>query len=89
VTACARCGRPLAGRWAFSIGGGRDLWCALRYGSLVRRSLVIALIVGTLLTIINQLGGDANASLAWRVPLTYAVPFCVATLGALVNSRMP
>jgi hypothetical protein len=50
--------------------------------------LLIALIVGTLLTAINQLGADVNASLAWRIPLTYAVPFCVATGGALANSRM-
>ena len=56
------------------------------------RSLVIAAIVGTLLTAINQgnviLQGDASAALAWKIPLTYSVPYCVATAGALLNSRV-
>ena len=33
------------------------------------------------------LAGSAAAELAWKVPFTYAVPFCVATWGALTNSR--
>ena len=56
------------------------------------RSLLIAAIVGTLLTAINQgnviLQGDASAALAWKIPLTYSVPYCVATAGALMNSRL-
>ena len=56
------------------------------------RSLVIATVVGTLLTAINQgnviLQGDASLALAWKIPLTYAVPYCVATAGALLNSRV-
>ncbi len=31
--------------------------------------------------------GDATLALAWKVPLTYAVPYCVATTGALLNAR--
>lgn len=58
---------------------------------MLRRSLVVALIVGTILTAINQgsiiLGGDFPPSLYWKVPLTYCVPFCVATAGALLNAR--
>jgi len=58
---------------------------------MVRRSLAIALIVGTVLTAINQgniiLGGEFPAALAWKIPLTYAVPYCVATVGALLNAR--
>ena len=48
--------------------------------------------MGTVLVAINQ--GDAllasrwQAALAWKVPLTYLVPFLVATWGALVNSRV-
>lgn len=57
----------------------------------MRRSLLTALVVGTVLTAINQgnvlLDGRFPASLYWKVPLTYAVPFLVATWGALVNSR--
>jgi hypothetical protein len=77
----------------FLVGGqARCLRCALTYRPMVRRSLLTAVVVGTILTAINQgttlLDGNLPASLAWKVPLTYAVPFCVATWGALVNSRL-
>ena len=54
-----------------------------------RRSLVVALIVGTILNLINQgdalLGsGELNFS---NIILTFAVPYCVATYGA-VSYRM-
>jgi hypothetical protein len=53
---------------------------------------VIALIVGTVLLAINQgdalLAGRWDGALAWKAPLTYLVPFVVATWGALVNSRV-
>jgi hypothetical protein len=58
---------------------------------MLRRSLIIAAIVGTLLTAINQgtviAKGDASLGLAWKIPLTYMVPFCVATAGVLLNAR--
>ncbi len=58
---------------------------------MLRRSLVIGLIVGTILTAINQgniiVRGDFPATLYWKIPLTYAVPFCVATTGAILNAR--
>ena len=64
---------------------------ALGYRPMLRRSLLTALVVGTLLVAINQgnvlLDGRFPAALWWKVPLTYAVPFCVATWGALINSR--
>jgi len=53
--------------------------------------LVTALVVGSILTAINQgnilVDGLFPASLYWKIPLTYSVPFCVATWGALINSR--
>ena len=59
---------------------------------LVRRSTVIALIVGSALLAINQgdalLAGRWDAALAWKAPLTYLVPFIVATWGALLSSRV-
>lgn len=58
---------------------------------MLRRSFFTALVVATLLTAINQhnllLSGRLPAALAWKIPLTYCVPFCVATWGALINSR--
>ena len=69
----------------------RSLRCALRYRPMLKRSLLTALVVGTVLVAINQggilLSGAWPASLAWQIPLTYVVPFCVATWGALGNSR--
>ncbi len=63
----------------------------MRHRPLLRRSLLTALVVGTILVAINQgtviAGGKLPPALYWKVPLTYAVPFCVATWGALVNSR--
>ena len=56
---------------------------------IVRRSLILAAIVGTILNIINQ--GDAIVSggpvLVWKLLLTYCVPYCVATYGA-VTARL-
>ena len=48
-------------------------------------SLKVSAVVGTLLTAINQ--GDlllkGRRPPAWKVGLTYCVPFCVATYGAV------
>jgi len=58
---------------------------------MLARSGRIALIVGTLLTAINHgdliAGGHWMAAMFWKIPLTYAMPFVVATWGALSNSR--
>ena len=58
---------------------------------MLRRSSLIALVVGTILVAINQgdllVRGQWNDALLWKVPLTYAVPFLVATWSALINGR--
>jgi hypothetical protein len=58
---------------------------------MLLRSLLIALSVGTILIAINQgdllLHGQWNGALLWKVPLTYAVPFFVATWSGLLNRR--
>jgi len=50
-----------------------------------RRSFMVAVIVGTILNLINQ--GDALLSGAHlnftKIILTFAVPYCVATYGAI------
>ncbi len=89
---CARCGRSLEGRSAYLLDGAqRCLRCTLRHWPLLRRSAQTALVVGTILVAINQgmvlLHGLRPSALLWEVPLTYAVPFCVATWGALSNNR--
>ena len=50
----------------------------------LRRNLIVAVVVGSLLTLINQpeaLLGE-QAIVWWKVALTYVVPFGVATYGA-------
>ena len=58
--------------------------CAISDG-VPRRSLYVALIVGTVLNLINQ--GDAllgMASINWlKLILTYCVPYVVCTYGAV------
>jgi len=70
----------------------RCVACAVRHRPLVRRSTVITLVVGSVLVAINQgdvlLAGRWDMALVWKVPLTYLVPFVVATWGALLNSRV-
>ena len=60
---------------------------------MLKRSVRIALIVGTLLIVVNQgdllLGGRWSPALAWQIPLTHLGPFLVATYGALGQSRVP
>ena len=57
---------------------------------MLRRSILTSAVVGTILAAINQgtviIGGDATWELAWKVPLTYCVPFLVASWGALGNA---
>ncbi len=92
LNVCARCGRSLVGQTAFVLDGQpRHLGCVLMYRALLRRSTLTGLVVGTILTAINQgtliLAGNFPPELAWKIPLTYCVPFCVSTWGALTNSR--
>jgi hypothetical protein len=57
----------------------------------LRRTVRIALVVGTILTLINQAdviaGGDATG-LTWvKVGLNFCVPFVVSNLGLLAGKR--
>ena len=56
---------------------------------IVRRSLVVALVVGTALNAINQgpeiwRGDDV---VVWKLAMTYCVPFLVASYGAFSALR--
>ena len=95
---CARCGQAFGHRspYQFQTPSGLTLkciTCALRHAPMLQRSGLIAVVVGTLLTAINQgdvlLAGPWPPALFWKIPLTYAVPFAVATLGALGTGKVP
>ncbi len=57
----------------------------------LRRTAKIALVVGTILTAINQgdviLAGNATAGTAVKAVLNYCVPFVVSNLGLLAGKR--
>lgn len=96
---CDQCGRRSREGRSFAFNRGPEtpgqitkcVYCALRHSPMLRRSFKVALVVGTALTLLNQgdslFAGNWANSLYWKIPLTYCVPFCVATYGALSNGR--
>lgn len=60
-------------------------------GNSLRRSLVVALVVGTALNLINQ-GPEMLSGkwpVIWKLALTYVVPFLVASYGSYAAFRSP
>jgi hypothetical protein len=57
----------------------------------LRQTLTIALVVGTILTAINQadviVRGDATTTTLAKAALNYLVPFIVSNLGLLAGAR--
>ena len=104
---CDNCLRILNPGWSFGFktkfdpatASGKDtpaqltkcLLCTLRHWPMLKKSLAACVVVGTILTALNQgdiiLAGQWNSTLWWKVPLTYTVPFMVATYGAMINNR--
>lgn len=55
----------------------------------ILRSLAVALVIGTLLNLINQ-GAEiltGHWPIWWKLLLTYSVPFCVASYGSYAAFR--
>jgi hypothetical protein len=65
--------------------------CAVLSRPVLSRAIYVALIVGTILTIINQgdvlLAGELTSLVAAKILLTYAVPYGVSTFSALSANR--
>ena len=89
---CAICGRKMHPGMTFvfrALQGevAKCLRCSLLHRPMLRRSLLTAVVVGTVLALINQgetlLSGSWDLSLYWKVPLTFSVPFLVVLWGAL------
>lgn len=81
-----------------SLTAGRVSWVTPREGmvlwlspSTLRSTLRIALIVGTLLSLINQghliAAGDVSAATWMRVAANYLIPWAVSSVGFLSASR--
>ncbi len=100
---CVRCGARIKAKRGFGFKSQTGVnpedaaptvkcfTCALRHRPMLKRSIIAALVVGTILTLLNQgdvlVSGSWNNALYWKIPLTYCVPFLVASYGALSNSR--
>ena len=57
----------------------------------LRRTILLALVVGTVLFVINQLdvvlSGAVTKAVWLKAAVTYVVPFCVSNYGILVATR--
>ena len=95
---CSSCNSDLTDRKSFRFSSSeagmsivRCFRCGLHYPPILKRSFYVAMIVGTILTLLNQgdtvIMGRFDGSLMWKIPLTYCVPFVVATYGALASNR--
>ncbi len=88
------CARPAS--FLFSgKSGGRTARCdrhAVFYPQVRDRALRVALVVGTLLFVINQLDvvlrGDVTAIVLAKIALTFLVPYAVSTYSALQVRRL-
>lgn len=66
--------------------------CAILYRPMLRRAIYVALVVGTILTFINQgdvlLAGEITPLVMAKIVLTYLVPYSVSTFSALSANRV-
>jgi hypothetical protein len=57
----------------------------------LKRTLTIAAIVGTVLSMINEGGaiihGNVTGATSWKIALNFVVPFIVSNLGVLAGDR--
>jgi len=69
----------------------RDIPSVCLYPTHLRRCISVALVVGTVLVLINQLdvilSGRATPLVWLKIGLTYLVPFFVSNYGILMASR--
>ncbi len=98
MEASAACGRGdgKRGRFLFARGGERQACCfrhAVTFRPVVKTAALTSVVVGTILTLINQgdllVAGDFTGAMAWKIPLTYSVPYMVATWSALRIAWQP
>jgi hypothetical protein len=63
----------------------RKVWVLATSNGVPGRSLIMAVLIGTLLTLINQYDAMfGNIAFNWyKTVLTYCVPYLVATYGAV------
>jgi hypothetical protein len=59
--------------------------------AIVRRGLIIVMVVGPILTLINQYDAIVSHAFGWRfflkLGLTFLVPYCVSTYSSVMATR--
>ncbi len=70
----------------------RPSWLGLACsGAVVRRALVFAVVVGSVLVAINHgdliAAGHLTDAAIWKIPMTYCVPYCVSTYASVSAIR--
>lgn len=70
-----------------------EFWRSAKRAEVFRRCVVIAIVVGTLLTLVNEFdaifGARSDPDLAWRIGANYVIPFVVSNLGAMGFDTKP
>jgi hypothetical protein len=73
------------------MGGVRDALSTILQPQHLRRTITIALVVGTILTAINHADviarGEATSATFAKAALNFLVPFIVSNLGLLAGTR--
>ncbi len=63
----------------------------VRDGAAMRRTVTVALVVGTLLTLINQgdrlASGETDLAVALRIAANYLIPWVVSSIGYISARR--
>lgn len=93
---CANCGRLLetSGTWMVpSWGTAREAAGVVLFPHHLRRTLLTAAVVGSILFCLNHLNellaGHATATVWIESGVTYLVPFIVSNIGVLIATRKP
>ena len=57
----------------------------------MRRTLAVALVVGTVLTLVNQgdviISGEVDLAVALKIAANYLIPWCVSSIGYMSARR--
>jgi hypothetical protein len=72
--------------WVVIVSFARRFWRSARRPAVFRRCSLISLVVGTLLTVVNQfdaLASGITAKTALGMAANYLIPFIVSNLGAM------
>jgi hypothetical protein len=89
TTTGARSTRNATPTWT-TFGEAIGLFCR---GATLRTAAPVAVVVGTVLSLVNQLHVVVEGDATWvtwvRVAVNYAVPYIVASVGFLSACRMP